>query len=77
MAKSIPKVSGMDWVVEQFSQDKLEPDEFTAEMVKERTKATESAVRCRLARMCDAGELTKRKVTLNGVIVNAYKRAEE
>ena len=76
MAKSIPKVSGMDWVVEQFSQDKLEPDEFTAQMIKEKTGQTEAAVRCRLIRMHEMGGLTKRKVVLNGVIVNAYKRAE-
>jgi len=75
MAKSIPKVSGMDWIVEQFIQDKLEPDEFTAQMVKEKTGQTESAVRCRLIRMHEMGGLTKRKVVLNGVIVNAYKRA--
>lgn len=77
MAKSIPRISGMDWIVEQFSQDKLKPDEFTAQMVKERTGQTDSAVRCRLMRMYDMGELTKRKVILNGVIVNAYRRAEE
>ena len=76
MAKSIPKVSGMDWIVEQFSQGKLEPDEFTAQMVKEKTGQTDSAVRCRLSRLYDAGKLTKRKVTLNGVIVNSYKVAE-
>ena len=76
MAKSIPKVSGMDWIVEQFSQDELEPDEFTAQMVKEKTGQTDGAVRCRLMRMYDAGKLTKRKITLNGVNVNVYRRAE-
>jgi predicted transcriptional regulator len=74
MAKSIPKVSGMDWIVEQLSQQALEPDEFTVEMVMEKTKRTNSSVRCHLARMCESGELTKRKVTLNGTLVNVYKR---
>ena len=75
MAKSIPKISGMDWVVGQLSQQEMEPDEFTAEMVMEKTKATNPAIRCRLARMCEMGELTKRKITLNGTLVNVYKRA--
>jgi maltodextrin utilization protein YvdJ len=74
MAKSIPKVSGMDWIVEQLSQQEMEPDEFTAEMVMEKTKTTNSSVRCRLARMCKSGELTKRKITLNGTLANVYKR---
>ena len=75
MAKSIPKVSGMDWIVEQLSQQDLEPDEFTAEMVMEKTKSTNASIRCRLKRMCESGELTKRKITLNGSLVNVYKRA--
>ena len=75
MAKSIPKVSGMDWVVERFSQKKIEPDEFTAEMISKETKATRSSVHHRLTRMRDSGELTSRKISLNGTTVNVYKRA--
>ena len=75
MAKSIPKVSGMDWIIEQFSQGKLEPDEFTAQMVKEKTGQTDSAVRCRLSRLCDTGELTKRKILLGGQWINIFRKA--
>jgi Trm5-related predicted tRNA methylase len=75
MAKSIPKVSGMDWIVEQLNQKEIEPDEFTIEMVMEKAKTTRESTRHRLKRMCERGELTKRKITLNGVIVNVYKRA--
>jgi response regulator of citrate/malate metabolism len=74
MAKSIPKVSGMDWIVEQLSQQTLEPDEFTMEMVMKKTKTTRSTVRHRLRRMCENGELTYRKVLLNGTNANVYKR---
>ena len=74
MAKSIPKVSGMDWIVNQFSQDPIAPDEFTTEMVMEKTNSTRSTVRHRLRRMCESGELTYRKVLLNGTNANAYKR---
>ena len=75
MAKSIPKVSGMDWVVERLSQQDLEPDEFTAEMVMAKTKASRSSTRHRLKRMCENGELTNRKLLMNSVFVNVYKRA--
>ena len=74
MAKSIPKVSGMDWIVENFSQDIIEPDEFTAEMIMKKTNSTRSTVRHRLRRMCESGELTNRKILLNGTNVNVYKR---
>ena len=75
MAKSIPKVSGMDWIVEQLSQQEIEPDEFTAEMIMEKTKASRSSTRHRLKRMCEIGELTKRKILLDRQHVNVYKRA--
>ena len=74
MAKSIPKVSGMDWIVERLSQQEMEPDEFTAEMIMKKTKASRSSTRHRLKRMCDNGELTSRKLLMNGVFVNVYKR---
>jgi hypothetical protein len=74
MAKSIPKVSGMDWIVKRLSQQDIEPDEFTVEMVMEKTKATSSAIRSNLQRMRNAGEVTTRKITLNGTLVNVYKR---
>jgi GTP-sensing pleiotropic transcriptional regulator CodY len=75
MAKSIPKVSGMDWIVEQLSQQEIEPDEFTAEMISNKTKATRSSVHHRLKRMRESGELTSRKISLNGTTVSVYKRA--
>ena len=74
MAKSIPKVSGMDWIVERFSQQPMEPDEFTAEMAMKKTKITRSQARHRLARMCENGELTKRKILLGGQHINVYKQ---
>jgi hypothetical protein len=64
----------MDWIVERLSQQALDPDEFTVEMVMEKTKATSSAIRSNLQRMRNAGEVTTRKITLNGVVVNVYKR---
>jgi response regulator of citrate/malate metabolism len=76
MAKSIPKVNGMDWIVERLSQQALDSDEFTIEMVMEKTTATRSSVRHRLKRMCESGELTSRKILLNGNMSNVYKIAK-
>ena len=75
MAKSIPKVSGMDWIVDNLSQSSLEADEFTIKMVVEKSKKTVASVRSKLQRMFDNGELTRRKVLEDGHYVNAYKRA--
>ena len=74
MAKSIPKVSGMDWIVDNLSQSSLEADEFTIKMVVEKSKKTVASVRSKLQRMFDNGELTRRKVLEDGHYVNAYKR---
>ena len=74
MAKSIPKVSGMDWIVDNLSQSSLEADEFTIKMVVEKSKKTSASVRCKLQRMFETGEVTRRKVLEDGHYVNAYKR---
>ena len=76
MAKSIPKVSGMDWIVDNLSQSSLEADEFTIKMVVEKSKKTSSSVRCKLQRMFETGEVTRRKVLEDGHYVNAYKKIE-
>lgn len=74
MAKSIPKVSGMDWIVENLNESTLEPDEFTARMVADKAKTSLAAIRCKLQRMFDAGKVTRRKILEDGHLINAYKR---
>jgi len=74
MAKNIQKVSGMDWIIENFRQPSLEPDEFTVKMVVDNSGASEDAVRAKLQRMTKRGELTSRKIVLDGTPTNAYKR---
>jgi hypothetical protein len=74
MAKSIPKVSGMDWIVENLNESILQPDEFTARMVADKAKTSLAGVRCKLQRMFDAGEVTRRKILEDGHLINAYKR---
>ena len=76
MAKSIPKVSGMDWIVDNLSQSSLEADEFTIKMVVEKSKKTSASVRCKLQRMFETGEVTRRKVLEDGHYVNAYKKVD-
>lgn len=74
MAKSIPKVSGMDWIVEQLNQQSLSPDEFTVKMVVDKSGASDDSVRSKLQRMRKRGELTSRKLILDGTLTNVYKR---
>jgi hypothetical protein len=76
MAKSIPKVSGMDWIIEQFQQVEMHPDEFTVEMVVEKMGKAYHPIRNRVKRMHEKGELTCRKMLIKGRYVNVYKRAE-
>jgi len=74
MAKNIPKVNGMDWIIQNFSQQSLDPDEFTVQMVVDKSGASDDAVRSRLQRMRKRGELTSRKIVLDGTPTNVYKR---
>lgn len=73
MAKSIPKVSGMDWIIEVFNKPIIEPDEFTASMIADKSSASLSSIRSKLERMFQNNKLTRRKVLLNGRQTNVYK----
>jgi len=77
MAKSIPKVSGMDWIIDNFKQSQLEEDEFTTEMVAEKLGESVSIIRHRMQRMFENGKVTRRKILQNGSYINAYKRVIE
>jgi hypothetical protein len=76
MAKSIPKMSGMDWIIEQFQQVEMHPDEFTVEMVIEKTGKPYHSIRNKIKRMHEKKELTCRKMLIKGRHVNVYKQVE-
>jgi hypothetical protein len=76
MAKSIPKVTGMDWIVEKFSYEKMAPDEFTAEMVAAKSGANIRTVRSSLNEMRRKGELDYRKLPINGKQQTVYRQAK-
>lgn len=77
MAKSIPKVTGMDWILEQFNQIEMSPDEFTVEMIVAKLGGPHHPVRNRMKRMHEKGELTCRKLLIKGRYVNVYKKVED
>ena len=77
MAKIIPKVSGMDWIVSEFKEVKPDDDEFSTEMVAEKLSQKISVVHCMMQRKLAKGEITKRKILVNGRHVNYYRRAVE
>jgi hypothetical protein len=74
MAKSIPKVDGMDWILENFSQPLIHPDEFTAKMVVDSSGASLTSVRTKLKKMVKNGDITIRQISMDGNITNVYKR---
>jgi len=76
MAKSIPKVTGMDWILEQFNQVEMSPDEFTVEMVVAKLGSPYHSVRNRMKRMHEKGDLTCRKLLIKGRYVNVYKKVD-
>jgi hypothetical protein len=76
MAKSIPKVTGMDWILEQFNQTEMSPDEFTVEMIVAKLGGPHHPVRNRMKRMHEKGELTCRKILIKGRYVNVYKKVD-
>jgi hypothetical protein len=76
MAKSIPKVTGMDWIVEKFSYEPMTPEEFTAEMVAKQSGANINTVRSKLKRMETNGEIVGRKLLIDGRHFVVYKQAE-
>jgi hypothetical protein len=77
MAKSIPKVTGMDWILEQFNQTEMSPDEFTVKMIVAKLGGPHHPVRNRMKRMHEKGELTCRKILIKGRYVNVYKKVED
>ena len=67
------------WLVKSAQVNCLMPGEFTVEMAVEKMHNagltdTDAAVRCRFNRMIKTGELTRRKIKLNGRITNVYLR---
>lgn len=76
MAKNIPKVSGMDWIIDQFKEVKPDPDEFSTKMVAEKLNLKTAVVNCMMQRKLARGEITKRTIFVNGRHLNFYKQAK-
>ena len=67
------------WLVESAQENCLKPGEFTTNMAMDKMKAagiieTDATIRCRFNRMLRSGELTRRKIMLNGRQTNVYSR---
>ena len=69
-------LSGLKWALEQTAEKPLQPDEFTGQQFHAaREGNTLRSSQSLLGRMIGDGLLTSRKITLNGKIQNAYKKA--
>jgi len=73
MAKSIPKVTGMEAIVSRFLYEPMAPDEFDSDMFAKRLKITASASRGRLNRLEEEGVIVSRRVLKNGRSTKIYK----
>lgn len=77
MAKTI-KATGLDAILAELAEDKLEPGEFTARDAYEAHRKqggtrTFESVRKMLIRMAERGELISRLIRLGGTAVFAYR----
>jgi predicted ArsR family transcriptional regulator len=73
MAKSIPKVTGMEAIVSRFLYEPMAPDEFDSEMFAKRLGISVNSARGRLNRLEDIGELSSRTVLKGGRHTKVYK----
>ena len=67
------------WLVESAQENCLKPGEFTTNMAMDKMKAkgmseTYPSISYRFNRMLRAGELTSRKIKINGRHTNVYSR---
>lgn len=73
MAKSIPKVTGMEAIVSRFIYEPMASDEFDSDMFAKRLKITASASRGRLNRLEEEGVIVSRRVLKDGRSTKIYK----
>ena len=69
-------LSGLEWALEQTAELPLQPDEFTTDQFRIASNGiTDDSARATLKRMIANGQLTARKIKINGARTNAYKKA--
>lgn len=76
MAKKIGNQSGLEAFLASIEHEALQPGEWTAMQAHEKTggRVTLAAIRNRLMRDESNGELTSRRVLLNGTWTRAYRQ---
>ena len=74
-SKTEKALTGIEWAIAQTVQKPREEDEFTVKEFREQAGITVDAAEKHLKRMRNAGQLTCRKVTVNGSQTNFYRRA--
>jgi len=73
MAKSIPKVTGMEAIVSRYLYEPMAPDEFDSNMFAKRLKVSASAARGRLNRLEEEGVIVSRRILKDGRSTKIYK----
>jgi hypothetical protein len=75
-SKTKKALTGLEWAIAQTVQEPKQADEFTAEEFALASNLEIGQARNRLDRMTDRGELSKRKILLNGKHKNLFKKAD-
>lgn len=74
MTKTKKALSSLDFAIDQCRQTERHDDEFTIVEYMERVKATRCTAQRFLEELIKKGSLTKRKISIDGHIVNLYRK---
>lgn len=77
--KTSNALTGLDWALSELSEKPQQKDEFTVNEFMEATSKnssckTRESVHSRLKRMMQRGEVSCRKITIDGKRTNLYRR---
>lgn len=70
-------LTALDKLLASLKKDELEADEFTAQMIAQKSGRSLNSIRSILTRMKNSGELTSRKFVINGSVANVYKSVDK
>lgn len=73
--KKLPTKSGLEWALQEFVPQPIQPDEFTTVQFVERSGLNRNAATSLLTKKVQEGELKSRLANVNGKHVRLYRKA--
>jgi len=74
--KTKKALTGLEWAINQMIEEPKKPDEFTAEEFAIAANIRIATARNKLDHSFNSGILTKRKILVNGRMLNLFSKAE-